>query len=303
MTSSLFTGLSAFPLTPFSGERVDLPAFSRLVERLAAAGVDSIGALGSTGSYMYLSREERKQVASAAVAAAGDVPVFVGVGTLRTSWTLEATEDAQAAGAQAVLVAVPTYQALRDDEVLGLFEAVSAASSVPVIVYDNPGTTHVTYSEDVYTAITALPQVASVKIPPVTPAPEHPDPAAAEARIDRLRTVCAPGTAIGISGDAQGAAALTGGADLWYTAVGGTLPEPMLTITRAAQAGERDRALALSAGLQPLWDLCARYGGSARVSAAIAEELGLVGPDCLPAPLKPLPDEARTAIRDFLAGV
>lgn len=298
MTSSLFTGLSAFPLTPFSGERVDLPAFSRLVERLAAAGVHSIGALGSTGSYMYLSREERKQVASAAVAAAGDVPVFVGVGTLRTSWTLEATEDAQAAGAQAVLVAVPTYQALRDDEVFGLFEAVSAASSVPVIVYDNPGTTHVTYSEDLYAAITALPQVASVKIPPADP-----DPAAAEARIDRLRTVCAPGTAIGISGDAQGAAALTGGADLWYTAVGGTLPEPMLTITRAAQAGERDRALALSAGLQPLWDLCARYGGSARVSAAIAEELGLVGPDCLPAPLKPLPAEARAGIRAFLAGI
>ena len=46
-----FEGLSAFPLTPMDEHAVDEAAFGGLVERLAAAGVDSIGALGSTGSY------------------------------------------------------------------------------------------------------------------------------------------------------------------------------------------------------------------------------------------------------------
>ena len=55
----MFTGLSAFPLTPLDDRgALDEPAFVRLVTRLGAAGVQSIGALGSTGSYAYLSRAE-----------------------------------------------------------------------------------------------------------------------------------------------------------------------------------------------------------------------------------------------------
>jgi 4-hydroxy-tetrahydrodipicolinate synthase len=45
---SLFTGLSAFPLTPLRGEGIDEDAYTGLIERLVLAGVDSITALGST---------------------------------------------------------------------------------------------------------------------------------------------------------------------------------------------------------------------------------------------------------------
>ena len=51
----IFEGLSAFPLTPMDEHAIDEAAFVGLVARLAEAGVDSIGALGSTGSYAYLS--------------------------------------------------------------------------------------------------------------------------------------------------------------------------------------------------------------------------------------------------------
>ncbi|MGC1302561.1 MAG: dihydrodipicolinate synthase family protein, partial [Caulobacteraceae bacterium] len=54
---ALFRGLSAFPITPADADgRVDVDELARLLERLVAAGVDSIGLLGSTGSYPYLSR-------------------------------------------------------------------------------------------------------------------------------------------------------------------------------------------------------------------------------------------------------
>jgi 4-hydroxy-tetrahydrodipicolinate synthase len=55
----MFCGLSAFPLTPMNEEGIDEGAFARLVERLAAAKLDSIGALGSTGNYAYLDRSDR----------------------------------------------------------------------------------------------------------------------------------------------------------------------------------------------------------------------------------------------------
>ncbi|EPX9365125.1 dihydrodipicolinate synthase family protein [Aeromonas veronii] len=63
----MFSGLSAFPLTPVNHHGIDERAYIHLIERLALANVDSIGALGSTGSYIYLSREERAKAASLAV--------------------------------------------------------------------------------------------------------------------------------------------------------------------------------------------------------------------------------------------
>ena len=94
----MFTGLSAFPLTPLDASgAIDEPAFVRLVTRLADAGVDSIGALGSTGSYAYLSRAERARVAQLAVGATGGVPVMIGIGAVRTEHAEALAEDLEEA--------------------------------------------------------------------------------------------------------------------------------------------------------------------------------------------------------------
>ena len=56
---SMFHGLSAFPITPCNAAgEVDTDTLGHLVTRLEAAKVNSIGLLGSTGSYAYLSRAE-----------------------------------------------------------------------------------------------------------------------------------------------------------------------------------------------------------------------------------------------------
>lgn len=133
----MFSGLSAFPLTPLDEKSIDEAAFVRLVERLASAGVDSICALGSTGSDAYLTRAERERVAQLAVQHAGAIPVIVGIGALRTRDVLDLAQDAQKAGARGVLLAPMSYQKLSDDEVFGLFETVARSLSVPMCVYDN----------------------------------------------------------------------------------------------------------------------------------------------------------------------
>jgi 4-hydroxy-tetrahydrodipicolinate synthase len=273
----VLTGLSAFPLTPIRDDRVDLAAYAGLIDRLADAEVDSIGALGSTGSYAYLDRAERRAVAVASVERARGIPVVVGVGATRTSHVQALADDAQDAGASAVLLAPVSYQPLTDDDVFGLYADVASGLSVPLVVYDNPGTTRFTFSLDLYARIAELPQVAAIKIPPVG------DIAASRARVAEIRAVVPERVRIGISGDGAAAAGLLGGCDTWFTAVGGTLPQAMLAISRPALAGD-DGALAESARLQPLWDLFAVHG-SARVTAAIAEHLGLVAAPSLPRPL------------------
>ena len=289
----MFTGLSAFPLTPLRDDTFDEAAYARLIERLVTAGVDSITALDSTGSYLYLDRDERRRVARAAVALAGDVPVMVGIGALRTSQVQRLADDAQDAGASAVLLAPVTYQALTPDEVFTLFEDVTAGLSVPLVVYDNPGTTHVTFTDELHARIAALPNVASIKIPGVPVGLQD-----ASARVQRLRDRIPDTVSIGVSGDWFAATGMNAGCDAWYSVIGGTLPDPALTITRAAQAGDQAAATAESARLQPLWDLFLEFG-SYRVTAAIAEHLQLVAPDCLPRPVLGL----RAAARERVAAV
>jgi 4-hydroxy-tetrahydrodipicolinate synthase len=280
-------GLSAFPLTPVAADgSVDEKAFTGLIDRLVAAGVDSITPLGSTGLYAYLSREERARIARLAVEHAAGIPVMIGIGSTRTREVLALADDAQQAGVSAVLLAPVSYHALTDDDVYGLYEDVTRELSVPLVVYDNPGTTHFVFTDRLYQAIAELPQVASIKIPGV--------PADAKAHLDRLRRLLPAHVTLGVSGDAHGAAGLIAGCDAWYAAVAGTLPEPALTITRAVQAGDPTAALAESARLQPLWDLFARHRGSLRVIAVIAEHLGLVTEPVLPRPIRGLsgPDRA-----------
>jgi 4-hydroxy-tetrahydrodipicolinate synthase len=290
----MFTGLSAFPLTPITESGIDEQAFATLVGRLVDAGVDSIGALGSTGSYAYLTREERARVARIAVEYANRVPVIVGIGALSTRQVLEAAEDAQNAGASGVLLAPLTYQRLTDDDVFGLFEDVTSALSVPLVVYDNPSTTHFTFTDELYARVAELPHVASVKIPGV-PA----DPAAAHARVQRLRQVL-PGTVtVGVSGDALAAAGLAAGCDAWYSVIAGTFPEPALTITRAARAGDTELARKESRRLQPLWDLFAQHG-SLRVIAEAAAHVGLTLPRNLPLPLRGLDADDRARVIEVL---
>lgn len=92
---SRFTGMCAFALTPLQDGRIDETALARLVVRLVAAGVDSIGALGSTGNYAYLSHAERARVVRVVLEHADGVPVIVGIGALRLREVLVLAGDAK----------------------------------------------------------------------------------------------------------------------------------------------------------------------------------------------------------------
>ncbi|MGO1735684.1 MAG: dihydrodipicolinate synthase family protein, partial [Leucobacter sp.] len=109
-----------------------------------------------------------------------------------------------------------------------------------------------------------------------------------------------PHITIGISGDAVAATGLAAGCDAWYSVIGGTLPAPALRIMRAVENGRTADGLAESERLSPLWDLFRDFGGSLRVVAAIAEQLGLVTQRSLPLPIQGLSTEQRQRVTSVL---
>src|SRR5699024_10033035 len=106
----MFSGLSAFALTPLLHGEVDEAAFAGLLGRLTAAGVDSIAVAGSTGNYAYLNAAQRATVARLGVEHAAGIPVIVGVGALTTDSVLVHVEQAQRAGAAGLLLPPMSYQ-------------------------------------------------------------------------------------------------------------------------------------------------------------------------------------------------
>jgi len=292
----LFHGLSAFPITP-ADERgqVDTKALARLLERLEAAQVDSVGLLGSTGTYAYLARPERRRAVEAAVECLGRrVPVIVGVGALRTDDAQDLARDAQAAGADGLLLAPVSYTPLTDEEVFQHFAAVAAVTDLPLCIYNNPGTTHFTFSDELVARLSAVPRIVAIKNP-------APPPAEAAGSFEALRRKLPAGFAIGYSGDWHSAAAVLAGGVAWYSVLGGLLPRPALALLRAAQAGDAAEMRRIDATLEPLWELFRRFG-SLRVIYAAANLLRLTDAQP-PRPILPLGPSERQRIEAALAGL
>ncbi len=286
---TVLTGLSAFPITPASPSGVvDVAALRGLVRRLVVAGVDSIGLLGSTGSYPYLSRDERRRALDAALdEAGGRVPVLVGVGALRTDAALDIARDAAAAGAAAGLLAPVSYTPLTEDEVFEHFRAVADGADLPLCIYDNPGTTHFTFSPALVGRLSRLSGVVAVK----SPAPPADEVAA---HLAAARAAVVPGFSLGYSVDWRATEALLAGGEAWYSVAAGLFPEPCLAILRAARRGDAAEARRLDAALEPLWALF-RSHSSLRVVYAAAEALGLCRAEP-PRPILPLPGPVRADV-------
>ena len=288
-----FQGVCAFPITPADADgRVDTDALRRLLGRLTGAGVSSIGVLGSTGSYAYLERAERRRAIEAAVEqVARRVPVLVGIGALRTDDAVRLGQDAKAAGADAVLLAPVSYTPLTDEEVFTHFETVARAVALPLCVYDNPATTHFTFGTGLLARLSRVPGIAALK----TPAP-----AAGLVRdhLGTLRAAVGDGFPVGCSVDAHATEAMLAGAAAWYSVVAGLFPDPCLRILASVRDGDADAARRLDARLKPLWDLFGEFG-SLRVVHAAANLLGLCATHP-PRPILPLGDAARRRIAGVL---
>jgi 4-hydroxy-tetrahydrodipicolinate synthase len=292
-TMSFTKGLSAFPITPMNANgRVDTPALQRLVAPLAAARVDSIGLLGSTGSYPFLTRDERRRATDAAIAEVnGRVPVLVGIGALRTDEVVHLARDAKAAGAAAGLLAPVSYTPLTGDEVYELFKTIAGESGLPLVIYDNFATTHFTFTPELVGRIARIPGVATLK-------GTAPDADAIADHLKQRRAAVPAGFPIGYAGDWNVTEALLAGGDAWYSVAAGLFPQSCLALTRAALAGDAAEARKLNGALQPLWDLFKQYS-SLRVIYAAVDILGVCDAKP-PKPVLPLPDAAQDKVAKVL---
>src|SRR4051812_5130854 len=149
--SESFHGVLPALITPFTagGDTIDTQSLSATVERLFRGGVNGLVPGGSTGEFTTLTNAERRQLIETTVeAAAGRVPVVAGTGALSTRETVELSVHAEQAGAAAVMVVPPFYDAPQWRELQAHYAAVADAIEIPIMYYNLPSATGVTLTAE-----------------------------------------------------------------------------------------------------------------------------------------------------------
>lgn len=144
--------------------RVDEPAIHRIMDHLVNGGCDAAFVLGSTGELASLNRHSREIVVRESVeAAAGRIPVLVGIADTCPEETISLAKLASDLGADALVMAAPYYYDLAPDELERYFDSLLPQLDRPVLLYNMPWLTGHVLSMDCLRAALEHPNVIGFK--------------------------------------------------------------------------------------------------------------------------------------------
>ncbi|MFW5897199.1 MAG: dihydrodipicolinate synthase family protein [Bacillota bacterium] len=148
--------------------RIDEPALSRYIEWLLDQGCHGLAINVDTGEGPHLWPEEKVRVIEIVKdVVAGEVPIVAGLGASFTEAAIRAASEAEAAGADALLVfpiSAWLGKPLPPELVCDYHQAVADAVSIPLIAFQlQDALGGVEFAEDVLERLFAIPEVIAIK--------------------------------------------------------------------------------------------------------------------------------------------
>jgi dihydrodipicolinate synthase/N-acetylneuraminate lyase len=296
----LFRGPMVSVATPFTADyALDLGALRDnirfMVERGMRTGQGVLLVAAAGGEFPMLSLEERQQVIKASVEAArGEVPVAASIQFVGTREAVALARYAHEVGAALGQLSAPYYYPPSDADIFGLFQAVSAQSDLPIMIYNNWWNT-LNMNLGMVERLAELHNVAALK----WSAPSFGQLTEGLVRFhDRLAIV---------DNEVQFVWAHMLGAVSFITHVSNFWPAYPLAIWQLLEAGAYAQVPAKLAEFQWKWDkwveqVTQETEGEGPFIKAAMEEVGLrVGPPRLPA--RPVSPKLRAELRRLFAEV
>jgi 4-hydroxy-2-oxoglutarate aldolase len=279
-------------VTPFTGEgSISFDALRANLEAWNGSGVRGYVLLGSTGERVHLDDREYVETIETARAVVPDGLAFIaGAGQQSVVGTIKEIENANAAGADAVLVITPHYYraAITQEALVSYYTAVADASPVPVLLYSMPALTGIKIEPETIARLSEHPNIIGVK--------DSSDDVAGFAATVKL---CPPEFAVLTGNGTVLLDALRAGATGAILAVGCVVPRMCVEIFDAFNRGDEERASRLQAKLTPLAAaVTTRFGiGGLKAALDLADYRG----GTVRAPLRSPDEAARAEIARLLA--
>ncbi|MDR1278673.1 MAG: dihydrodipicolinate synthase family protein [Treponema sp.] len=167
MNTDFIKGIIPPIVTPITAdEKPDEQTLRNHIDYMITAGISGILAFGSNGEFYMLEEDEMEKILKIIVHQTGDrVPVYMGVGAVRTGKCVRLARLGVRLGARGVSVLQPMFIKPTDDELTGHFEAIAkSVPDVPVLLYNNPGRTGYPISQAVVEYLARrLPNIVGIK--------------------------------------------------------------------------------------------------------------------------------------------
>jgi 4-hydroxy-tetrahydrodipicolinate synthase len=257
----MFRGCGTALVTPFRADlSIDQAALRRLVRRQVEEGIHFLVPCGTTGENPTLTREEHLRVVEITIEEAqGKVPVCAGAGGNNTREVVELARQVEALGADGLLVVTPFYNKPTPDGLVAHYRAVSAATRLPIVVYNVPGRTGTNVEPATLVRLSQIERVVAVK--------------EASGNLAQMAAIlqAVPESFAVLSGDDAATVPLIalGGVGL-ISVASNEAPGEMAEMTQAARTGDFVRARALHRRLYPLMEINFVESSPGPVKAALA---------------------------------
>ncbi|WP_417465841.1 dihydrodipicolinate synthase family protein [Kordiimonas sp.] len=226
-------------------ESLDLDSTQRVIDGLISDGVHGIIALGTVGENCSLNAEEKRAVLKAAVEVVdGRVPLLSGVAEFTPKAAAAYARDAEAIGADGLMVLPAMVYQAQPREVIAHYKTVAAATSLPIMIYNNP----VSYKIDI--KIETMAELAKIEnLVAIKESTED------TRRIIDLQNAFGDRFAIFGGVDDIALEALMLGAQGWVSGLTNAFPRESVAIYNLAKAGRYEEALEIYRWFMPLLDL------------------------------------------------
>jgi 4-hydroxy-tetrahydrodipicolinate synthase len=248
--ADFWKGVFPAATTQFTADQsVDIAATQKGLDALVKDGVDGLILLGTCGENNSLEPDEKRAVLRAAnEVVAGRVPIVGGVSELTTARAVAFARDAQTIGVDGLMVLPAMVYVPTADELYTHFKTVAAATSLPIMLYNNPPAYRVSIGFDVLEKLAAITNIVALK-------ESAPDPRRFTDLINRL------GDRFRLMAGLDDVAleAILLGARGWVSGLTSAFPRESVALMRAAQTRDLDTALAIYRWFMPLLHLDAEH--------------------------------------------
>jgi dihydrodipicolinate synthase/N-acetylneuraminate lyase len=227
---------------------LDVEATRRVITRLIDDSVSGLILCGTVGEGCSLSRAEKIAVMEAGRdAAAGRVPVVVGVAEYTTAFACELAREAARVGVDGLMVLPAMVYTAKPHEMVAHFRAVAGASDLPIMIYNNPPIYHVDVTPEMLAELAEVETIVSFK-----------ESSGDTARFVDLRTMVGDRFVPFCGLDDVLVESVAVGAVGWVSGMANVFPRESETLFRLARAGRLTEAMPLYDWFMPLLHLDAR---------------------------------------------
>ncbi|MBO1272845.1 dihydrodipicolinate synthase family protein [Shewanella sp. 4t3-1-2LB] len=286
MSTSTMKWSGVFPAatTQFDEQlAVDLAATQQGFAKLLEDGVDGLVVIGTCGENNSLEPEEKRQIIAAAAEVKGSHPIIAGVSELTTERAIKFVQNAEALGADALMLLPAMVYVPTEDELIAHFKAVAAATSLPIMLYNNPTAYRVNVSLESLAKLVDVKNIVAIK-----------ESSADTRRYTDLYNAYGDRFHILAGLDDVALEGLTLGACAWISGLTSAFPQESVELVRAFKAGDMARALEIYRWFMPLLHLDA--GHDLVQSIKLAEQIMGRGTERVRMPRLPLSGARRDEV-------